>query len=136
MIRVKYECTHIMHAHPSIPSSEVSCVSFAAAVDPENDNWSTSNLYSSMVINITNPDALEAFVVGKFYYMDFSDAPEPVPVTLPEPVPEPAPIRASMETLAAPTPSFPPAPVAKEEPKSPAKVEAQPDVGTSDKKSK
>jgi hypothetical protein len=103
MIRIKFKCSHILHANPVSPNEPGVSVSFSAVEDPENSNWSKDSVYSNLVINITNPDALETFAEGDFYYVDFESAPEPV--VSPSPKPEPV-----AEKQEKPVPLFTPPP--------------------------
>lgn len=50
-------------------------VELSAVMDEANKQWSQYTPQGKVEMHITNPEALKAFPVGSFFYVDFTEAP-------------------------------------------------------------
>jgi hypothetical protein len=77
-VRAKFQCVGKHHAHTHQPDSvfcEVKLIPVWTGENGENASWSKATPQGQVTLGITNPDAIDAFDLGKFYYLDFSPAP-------------------------------------------------------------
>ncbi len=74
-VRAKMKCWE-NHPSPSGDSERTAFVRLSAVVDdsPENKSWSKWTPNGEVTLSITNPDAIDAFVPGKTYFVDFTPA--------------------------------------------------------------
>ena len=56
-----------------VPPQEV--IELQAVTDDANKAWSMYTPQGRIEMHITNPEALEQFPVGRFFYVDFTEAP-------------------------------------------------------------
>ena len=77
VVRAKFKCWSIQRNNNTDPADQTARVSFMAAYangDPDNATWSKATPAANLDMTITNPDAIEKFEEGKFYYLDFTPA--------------------------------------------------------------
>lgn len=79
MVRAKFRCVEKTsrtsssgYGDPKPVDTEE--VKFQAVMGDENKEWSKWTPSGSLSMSITNPAALEQFVVGKDYFLDFTPA--------------------------------------------------------------
>jgi hypothetical protein len=76
-VRAKFKVFNIEHSKDPSPSEVWARVDMQAAYndgDPGNAEWSKYTPSASCSMHITNPSAIDAFEVGKFYFVDFTPA--------------------------------------------------------------
>jgi hypothetical protein len=76
-VRAKFKVFNIEHSKDPRPSEVWARVDMQAAYndgDPGNAEWSKYTPSASCSMHITNPGAIDAFEVGKFYFVDFTPA--------------------------------------------------------------
>ena len=76
-VRCKMMCEKIEHRPTSNPEDVYVQVSLRAVYndgDKENANWAKYTPSGQIGLAITNPSAIDAFEIGKFYYVDFTPA--------------------------------------------------------------
>lgn len=74
-IKVKFRCTEKNNRGYS-PSDKPTCsVKLQAVSDPANKTWAKYTPGGSVELTIDNPEAYEAFELGKFYFAAFTPAP-------------------------------------------------------------
>lgn len=73
-VRAKFFVTNIDYAHVS--SGIYATVKLAPVYNnaPENKSWSEATPCGEIKLSITNPAAVDAFSLGKNYYIDFTPA--------------------------------------------------------------
>lgn len=73
-VRAKFYVTSIQHHHT--PRREAVCaeVKLAPVYGDENKPWSEATPQGSISMLITNPAAIDAFELGKAYFVDFTPA--------------------------------------------------------------
>lgn len=78
-VRCKFQCVAKNHAHTHADSvfCEVKLIPVWTGEDGANASWSKATPQGSLTMGITNPDAIDAFDLGKFYFLDISEAPGP-----------------------------------------------------------
>jgi hypothetical protein len=54
-----------------------SIVEFFPAYGPGNESWSKHTPSGSIKLSITNQEAMDAFEIGEYYFVDFAVAAEP-----------------------------------------------------------
>ena len=85
MVRAKFKCSAVHNAEtaktPENPEGVVKSITLApvTAGDPENTKFWKSTPSGSIQLNVLNPTAAAAFVVGDLYYVDFTPASLPAP---------------------------------------------------------
>ncbi len=82
MVRAKFRCIEKVSRTSSgsygpTPDKPVDTeeVKFAAVMGEENKEWSKWTPCGSLTMTINNPEALEQFKIGEFYFLDFTVAP-------------------------------------------------------------
>lgn len=78
-VRAKFKVFNVERSKDTKPGEEWAKVEMQAAYndgDPSNASWSKYTPSASCSMYITNPSAIEAFEVGKFYFVDFTPVPE------------------------------------------------------------
>ncbi len=76
--RAKFRCTEARRTvstgawGPAPGIADAVYVVFNACIGPGNEGWSKWTPSGEVRMNITNPALLDAFVVGKDYYLDIS----------------------------------------------------------------
>jgi hypothetical protein len=76
-VRAKFYVTSIQHHHTQSPGYVCAEIKLAPVYGDENKPWSQATPQGQIAMTITNPDAIDAFELGKFYFVDFTPAPEP-----------------------------------------------------------
>jgi len=76
-VRCKFYVASITHHHASYPNAEpTSCVNISLSPiweeDGPNRKWSKATPNGKIEMTITNPEAAEAFELGKIYNVDFT----------------------------------------------------------------
>lgn len=75
-VRAKFQCSSVVPQGAQTP--EYTCMSVhlhAVYADGKgNESWSKATPNGSLTMTITNPAALEQFVPGKTYFLDFTPA--------------------------------------------------------------
>ncbi|WP_421358136.1 hypothetical protein [Agrobacterium rosae] len=74
VVRAKFKCWSIQRNQNQDPSDQTARVQLMAAYangDPDNASWSKATPSATLDMFITNPDAIEKFEEGRFYYLDF-----------------------------------------------------------------
>lgn len=83
MVRAKFLCSNISHTHlqGSNPDAIHVEVTLAAVWNDGkgNESWSKATPSGQIKMAITNPDAANAFELGKFYFVDFTPADQAKP---------------------------------------------------------
>lgn len=77
-VRAKFQRQSIQHHHTYKPEDvcvEIVLVAVWTGENGENIQWSKATPTGRISMTITNPQAVEQFELGKFYYADFSPAP-------------------------------------------------------------
>lgn len=76
-VRAKFQCIGKAHSHQlgDAVFCEVTLCPVWEGENGENRSWSKATPQGRLTMGITNPDAVEAFELGKFYYLDFTPAP-------------------------------------------------------------
>lgn len=77
-VRAKFQCIGKNHVHTHSPDSvfcEIKLMPVWTGEDGANASWSKATPQGQITMGITNPEAIEVFDLGNFYYVDFSPAP-------------------------------------------------------------
>ncbi|PVE25420.1 hypothetical protein DC522_05865 [Microvirga sp. KLBC 81] len=72
-VRAKFKCQQIVRTHGN-PEGSAEVRLTAATSGEANKEWSKWTPSGSITMLITNPSAIEAFELGKEYYVDFTPA--------------------------------------------------------------
>jgi len=78
-VRCKFQCQGIDHKFTGSPDHvfcEVKLVPVWTGENGENKSWSKATPQGQLTMGITNPEAIAAFELGGYYYLDISPAPE------------------------------------------------------------
>ena len=73
-VRAKFYVTSIQHHHIAQPTEVCAEVKLAPVYGDANKPWSKATPQGQVTMTITNPEAIEAFTLGKTYYLDFTPA--------------------------------------------------------------
>lgn len=76
-VRAKFRVTEVKKSlYVSSTEKPAEVVVLSAAMGDENKQWAKYTPSGQISMQIDNPAALEQFEIGKFFYVDFTDAPE------------------------------------------------------------
>lgn len=75
-VRAKFLCTSIRHLYTGANSDRPAIVELSAVWGDGkgNESWSKATPQGKVEMTITNPGAIDAFELGKSYFMDFTPA--------------------------------------------------------------
>jgi len=75
--RAKFQCTNVQQSSSAYNQEghTSSQITLGAVSDAENKTWSKWTPMGEIRLTINNPEALKTFEIGKFYFVDFNEAP-------------------------------------------------------------
>lgn len=76
-VRAKFRCQAIQHLTTSSPGDVAAHLTFFPVYEDgsgQNASWSKYTPNGKLEMTITNPAAIEAFELGKAYFLDFTPA--------------------------------------------------------------
>lgn len=73
-VRAKFYVTSIQHHHTGRPEKVCAEVKLAPVYGDANKPWSEATPQGQIAMTITNAAAIDAFELGKEYYVDFTPA--------------------------------------------------------------
>jgi hypothetical protein len=77
VVRAKFRCTEsakVTSAYGTAKPAETNRIKLQAVIGPGNEDWSKWTPSGELNIQISNPDAIDQFEVGKDYFIDFTEA--------------------------------------------------------------
>jgi len=74
MVRAKFQCTRIEQG-AGTEGHNNSVVTMSAVSGEQNKTWSKWTPFGQLNMTINNPDAVRQFEIGKYYFLDFTEAP-------------------------------------------------------------
>lgn len=77
MVRCKMICTEKIERVSAyqVHSPKIAIVKLSAVSSDTNKTWAKYTPSGSIELSIDNPDAVDRFVLGQTYFVDFSEAP-------------------------------------------------------------
>lgn len=73
-VRAKFYVTSVLHHYINAPGKVCAEVKLAPVYGDDNKPWSEATPQGQISMTITNPDAIEAFELGRYYFVDFTPA--------------------------------------------------------------
>ncbi len=73
-VRAKFQCTRVEQG-AGVEGHNNSIVTMSAVSGNENKSWSKWTPFGQCTMTINNPEAVKQFEIGKYYFLDFTEAP-------------------------------------------------------------
>lgn len=75
-VRAKFRCMSIQHIHTGNPDASVANIALSPVWEQEgvNRTWSQATPQGKLEMTITNAEAIDAFELGREYFLDISPA--------------------------------------------------------------